>query len=649
MTTVIRFAVALLALLATAIPARAGDADFLAARAAFERNDEKALAALQPALAGHVLAPYVEYWRLKLGLDVAEQREVRDFLARNAGTPLADQLRSDWLKLLGLKGQWALFAQDYVQGPNDDTELACYAIQARREREGDAALAAAKPFWFTGKATPESCAPLFAMLFFKGELKDADRWARMRLASEAGSTRLVQTLALDGGIPEKELRRVDNNPLAALQAGGFSSRQAAGRELALIALERSARRDPGATRAAWVKVRAQLAEPDRRYGDGRLAFHGARQLVPEANLWFREAGGAVLNEEQHAWRVRAALRVASWDDVRIAVDEMPSSQAAEPAWRYWKARALVAQGRADEAKPIFEALAPAFHFYGVLAAEALGRPLEPKGQPFVASDEALAKFGARPEVRRVVKLAELDMRMESLREWQPVVRPLDDDGLLLAAEYARRAGLNDRSINTADRTTTRHDFSLRYPTPFRPQFEAAAKAHDVDAALLYAIARQESRFVPDIVSSAGAQGLMQLMPATARWVARQLNQNGYRPAQIAELETNTSFGAYYFRYWLERLDNHPALAAAAYNAGPGRAQAWRPPASLDGAAWVETIPFNETRDYVKKVLANAMLYTRLLGRPEVPLATRLGTVGPRGPASTAQAPVPAAAPVAAAN
>jgi soluble lytic murein transglycosylase len=175
----------------------------------------------------------------------------------------------------------------------------------------------------------------------------------------------------------------------------------------------------------------------------------------------------------------------------------------------------------------------------------------------------------------------------------------------------------------------RHDFSLRYPMPFREQFEAAAREHDIDAALLYAIARQESRFVRDIVSSAGAQGLMQLMPATARWVARQLGDNGWRSATISDVDVNTRFGAFYFRHWLERLDNHQALAAAAYNAGPNRAQAWRPGAPLDGAAWVETIPFNETRDYVKKVLANAVFYARALDRPDVSLTARLGTVTPR--------------------
>jgi soluble lytic murein transglycosylase len=202
--------------------------------------------------------------------------------------------------------------------------------------------------------------------------------------------------------------------------------------------------------------------------------------------------------------------------------------------------------------------------------------------------------------------------------------------LLLAATYARQVALYDRAVNTADRTSARHDFALRYMAPFRTEFDAASRSNDVDVALLYGIARQESRFSADIVSSAGAVGLMQLMPGTARWVAKQLGRNDYRPAAIADAGTNTLFGAYYFKYWFDRLDRMPALAAAAYNAGPGRAQAWRPPTPLEGAVWVETIPFNETRDYVKKVLANSIVYGQALGSAAQPLTASLGMVAPRG-------------------
>ncbi len=610
------------------------DADFMAARAAFDRGDGGRLEALAPQLAGHVLEPYVAYWRLKVKLEGAADDEVRAFLARWPDTPLADRLQVEWLKLLAKRGQWAAFATLYPPRNGEDVELACYAIQYRRSLDGDGALAAAKPLWLTGQSTPESCEPLFAALIANGELSSAERRARFRLATEAGNVRLVQSLALDlppdERITAREFGAVDANPARALASGEFRWKQQGGRDLALYVLERAARTDAGAVRAAWEKQRPRLPDSERLYGNARIAFHAARQLLPQANDWFREAAGTPLNEMQRAWRVRAALRAGAWSDVLAGIDAMPAGEAQDPAWRYWKARALAATGRSDEAQALYAALSSEFGFYAYLAAEALDRRIEPKSVPFEPDPAALSAFGARPEVRRVVKLAELDMRAESQREWVYVVRGLSDEALLLAADYARRQGLYDRAINTAERTSERHDFTLRYLMPFREYFTVAARENAVDEALLLGLARQESRFAPDIVSAAGAVGLMQLMPGTARWVAQQLKLSGYRPSHIADVALNTQFGAFYFKYWLDRLERMPALAAAAYNAGPGRAQAWRNGAPIEGAIWVETIPFNETRDYVKKVLANTMFYARELGQPYVPLATRLGIVPARG-------------------
>jgi soluble lytic murein transglycosylase len=630
------FWLAVLLLAAMARPSFAqSDADFLAAKVAYEKGDRAKLAALAGKLRGHVLEPYVEYWRFKLNIDDSSPSAVHDFLDRYPGTPLAEKLRVDWLKSLARRSLWGGFALDYPPPSGEDTELACYGIQYRRQRDGDAALADAKPLWFSGQTTPDSCEPLFAGLIGRGDLTVADRVARFRLASEAGNIRLAQAIGTDlpgkDRILEREFSRPNHELQRALDVGAFDWNKGAGREIALFALERIARADAAAARQGWVKSRDKLPEADRKYGNARLAYHAARQLNPSANDWFREAGDLALASEVQAWRVRAALRALAWADVLAAIDAMPEPQRQEAAWRYWKGRALASQGRSAEANALFEALASETNFYGVLAAEKLGRQfVPPASEPLISTPAALAAFAARPEVKRVVKLAELDMKPESQREWLFVVRGQPDDVLLLAADYARRVALYDRAVNTADRTTARHDYGLRYMAPFRAEFDAASRSHDVDVALLYGIARQESRFSPDIVSSAGAVGLMQLMPGTARWVAKQLGRNDYRAASIAEVELNTLFGAYYFKYWLDRLDRMQALAAAAYNAGPGRAQAWRPPAPLEGAIWVETIPFNETRDYVKKVLANSVVYAQALGGPPQSLTARLGVVAPRG-------------------
>jgi soluble lytic murein transglycosylase len=636
-----RLALALFVLVtaSASTPLRAqSDGELRQAREAFDRGDRRRLDALAPLLQDHVLAPYVAYWQLRLRLEDAEPATVRAFLARYAGIPVTERLRAEWLKLLARRGNWGDFAADGGTAATDDVELACAAMQYRRQLDPTASLASLRALWATGQSTPDTCEPLWSAMFASGELTDADRRLRIRLASEAGNMKLAQAQAAELPVAEriaaKDFAAVDRDPVRVLAKGEFAWKTAAGRDLALYALERAARKDAGAARAAWLRWRASLPAEDRLYGHRRIAYHAARQLDPSASEWFREAGAPAGSVDELAWRVRAALRARAFGDVLATINAMPGAEADEPAWRYWKGRALAAEGRAVEAEAQYASLSGDLGFYGLLAAEARGQGPQLldslRSQPIVAEPAALAAFGARPEVKRALKLLELDVRPEGIREWAVLLRKQPDEGLLLAAEFARRAGAYDRAINAAEKTAQRHDYTLRYLAPFRSEFAAAARDQGLDESLIYGIARQESRFVPDIVSSAGAVGLMQLMPGTARWVAGKLGRTDYTPAAIANVPLNTQFGAYYFRYWHDRLDQRPALAAAAYNAGPSRAQSWRPAAALEGAIWVETIPFNETRDYVKKVLANSVLYARMLGHPYVSLTDRHGVVTPRG-------------------
>jgi soluble lytic murein transglycosylase len=624
------------------------DTDVLRARDAFDRGDVRRLDALALQLKGHLLEPYVRYWQLKLAIDTADPAAVRAFLVAQGGTPLADRLRADWLKSLAKRGAWSDFALDYAAPSSEDAELACDAVLQRRQQDGDAALAPARALWFTGQSTPDACEPVFAALFARGDLTAADSRRRMRLASESGNSRLAQALAadLDGParIAPREFAQVDRDPVQALAKGQFAWRTPAGRDLALYAVERAARKDAAAAHTAWVKWRDRLPAEERAYGSRRIAYHAARALEPSSLDWFRESGEPAGSADEIVWRVRAALRARAWTDVLAGLSALPQQEQDDAAWRYWKARALAATGRATEANALYAVLTQDVGYYGLLAAEALGQGTQQlaglRSQPVAADPVLLATFASRADVRRIVKLFELDLRADALREWAYLVRGQDDDNLLLVAEFARRAGLYDRAINAAERTVARHDYGMRFIAPFRAEFTAASRDQGVDEALLYGIARQESRFVPDIVSSAGAVGLMQLMPGTARWVAKKMARTDFEPAQIASVPLNTQFGAFYFRYWHDRFDQRPALTAAAYNAGPSRAQAWRPASgALEGAIWVETIPFNETRDYVKKVLANTVLYAHALNLAYVPLTDRLGVVTPRESAAlAAQAP-----------
>jgi soluble lytic murein transglycosylase len=223
-----------------------------------------------------------------------------------------------------------------------------------------------------------------------------------------------------------------------------------------------------------------------------------------------------------------------------------------------------------------------------------------------------------------------------VREWLFSIRYLDDAKLLAAAEFARRTEIWDRSINAADRTVRTHNFALRYPLPYREVFSEYAKTYDLDEAWVLGLVRQESRFITDARSAAGAAGLMQVMPRTARFVAQKIGLRNYLRKGVTEVETNVTLGTGYLRLVLDQL-GHQVLASAAYNAGPARARRWRDESrALEGAIYTETIPFPETRDYVKKVMANSVFYAALIQKQVSPLKARLGTIAPRSGAEPAE-------------
>jgi soluble lytic murein transglycosylase len=233
---------------------------------------------------------------------------------------------------------------------------------------------------------------------------------------------------------------------------------------------------------------------------------------------------------------------------------------------------------------------------------------------------------ALPGIRRTLALYRMDLRREALEEWRWVLRNFNDRELLTAAEIARRNEMYDRAIGAADKTVTVHDFSLRYLAPYRTELQEHLREHGLDEAWVYGLMRQESRFATGAKSDVGASGLMQIMPSTARWVAKKLGLKSYRNALIHQLDTNLRIGTYYMKSVLTQSENNPVLASAAYNAGPLRALQWRGDQPLEGAIYAETIPYEETRDYVEKVMSNTVYYADQFGDPPRSLKQRLGII-----------------------
>jgi soluble lytic murein transglycosylase len=635
-----KFAVALglLWLLSPQAGATAAEERFLHARDAYKAGERVRLSRLAEQLGDHELRPWVDYWALRLRLEDGDSDGVAAFLEREQGSYLAEKLRGDWLRWLGRRGEWPAFEREFPALVAPEQELSCYALQARLARgavgaEREAALGEARPMWFASVELPEACAPLMDALVTDRRLNVDDVWERVRRLLEIKKLREARQAANylpDAQIPAaRMLESIADKPARHLvrSRADFAATRL-GREMALFAVQRMARQDPLPAATQWREIERKFSEADRGYAWGQLAHQAALRHLPEALDWFERAGTTPLSEEQLAWKARAALRAQDWARVRQAVEQMPPQMAAEPGWTYWRGRALAAQGHGAEATALFERIAGQPNFYGNLADEELGRPIGvPPPAQAVAADE-LAQAAARPGLRRGLALIRLDMRVEGVREWIWTLRGMNDRQLLAAAEFARRGEVWDRAINTADRTTVQHDYALRYLAPFRERVEPHARELELDNGWVYGLMRQESRFIMNARSSVGAKGLMQLMPATAKWVAKKIGLADFHPAKVTDMDTNVTLGTNYLKMVLASLDNHPVLASAAYNAGPGRARRWRADRPIEGAIYAETIPFSETRDYVKKVMSNAVYYATLFeGRPQS-LKSRLGTVQP---------------------
>ncbi len=628
---------------ASSAVAAPGDSAVLKARqdwaarktAAFER-------VAQDVSADHVLAPYVEYWRLSLLARHDDQR-VADFLARYPGSRPAEMLRADWLKTLGARGDWDRYLAEYPRLERPETLHQCFAYRADWSRGDRRRVREAVALWFTGRDLPSACAPLFSQLMAAGFLNEEDVWRRLRLALEAGNPGVARSVAQT--LPESQrpaaalFDRATSTPARVLQAGLDPARRG-DREIALYALDRLARSDSVQAARALADWSARFTDAERSAAWARLGVWAARRHEAAAPAWFARAGVQGTTDSQREWWVRAALRAGDWPTVGRVIDSMGEPQRTQAVWRYWRARAALATGMRGTAMPLLLGLSREHHYYGQLAQEELGPVMAAPAINIKTGGAAIDAVGREPGIARAMAFYQLGLRSDANAEWNWTIRNFSDNQLLAAAELARRAEWYDRAIHTAERTRELHDFELRFLAPYRELAQQAARDNALDEAWVFGLMRQESRFVNVARSSVGAAGLMQIMPATARWIAGKLGIREYRPADIQDPATNIRFGAYYLGHVQATLDGSPVLATAAYNAGPSRAQRWRDSRPMEAAVYIESIPFTETRDYVKKVMSNAMYYAVRFGQPSVLLKDRLGEVPARASAAPT-APDPA--------
>ncbi|NYT22287.1 transglycosylase SLT domain-containing protein [Alcaligenaceae bacterium] len=583
-----------------------------------------------------VLGSYVRYWSLRQRLlDPAQpipEREIHEFFEHNQDAYLADRLKGEWLVAAGRAGDYQqVLALAPVQVEN--AQIRCSVLMAehlsgRKIRPADAVDA------FEPNA---ACWTMLDQLYERRAVGWSDVQALLRSSLETNRPATSRRLAavMFDGAQMRDYTALMADPRKWLQ-GRQPPRSPAQMELTAIALSRLAYGDKRQSNAAWVESNWEgvLSKPYMEWVWSQFGLVAALNVELDAARWYRKSGNFRLTDYNHAWQVRAELRqpVVDWNHVAKAVRRMSARQAAEPVWVYWYARALQAAGNEPAAVEHYRSIAGDLSFYGQLASEELGRPQPLPPAPARLTMAELDAARNHSGLQRAVALFQLGWRPEAVPEWNFNLRGMNDRQLLAAAELAREKHIYDRVVNTSLRTEKEIDFSQRFIAPFEGQVSQKAREIDLDPAWVYGVIRQESRFITDARSRVGASGLMQLMPATAKWVAGKIGMKDFQPSRVNEFEINTILGTNYLRMVLNDLNGSEVLATAGYNAGPRRPVQWRSKlaAPVEGAIFAETIPFTETRLYVKNVMSNAIYYATLFtGQPQS-LKERLGTVTPAG-------------------
>ncbi len=451
---------------------------------------------------------------------------------------------------------------------------------------------------------------------------------------DAGLARFLRTemAAADQGLADTWLAVADD-PALILDAARFKADDPHTPEILADGLRRWLRRDALAAAVALDALKARDATliPALADVERQLALWIASDYHPTSMARLRALPETVVNQDVREWRVRVGLRQSDWASVLSDIEAMPPEGRDSPRWQYWRGRALEALGRSEEARSAYQRVAGQRDYHGFLAADRLGVAYTithtPLDIPATVLDNLLTRS---PGLQRAQELYILGRQAEAEVEWRLATRLFNPVALQQAARLAHRWEWRYQAIVTVARAEHWDDLELRFPLAYRDRVLASAGAESpVDPAWVYAVIRQESSFRPDARSPVGALGLMQLMPATGQQIARDLREAN--PPNLLQPDINIRYGAYYLQQILQRLQNHPVLATAAYNAGPNKVAQWLPAGDPSPAdIWAETIPYRETRAYVQRVMEYAVVYRFLLGlqSAENTLSTRMKPVLP---------------------
>ena len=579
----------------------------------------------QNSLKKYPLYPYLVYQDYKRRISRIKDTDILTFLEHHKNSIMADKLRHRWLKNRATKGRWDIVAEHYIASPYvNDRSLKCHYARAllghnRTEEARDVIL----DLWLVSYSQNANCDYVFKEAKRRKIIGDEEIWQRILLVlpkRKGLANYLSKSLSKESKKSYRTLTQAQRNPLKLLsqirEQALVSSKY---RDSLLFALQREQRKNGYRASQLWNGLYPKLKNYPafRTLAGQRLGLRAAQSLESEiAYKYLKNVPASIRKDESHFWLIRSALRLGNWRDVISAIGEMPSHLRTYPQWRYWKARALAQTKKLNEAQVIWGELSQRGDYYGYLSADRINAKYKLKQPQYDSS--SLDQINELQQVKRIQEFLKLNRIFDARREMNYLTNELTSEDRIKLALLCRRWDWSSGVIQAMSSDYFRGETDLRFPIAYKDLVEREAQRSQIPMHWIYGVIRRESAFMPKIKSPAGAIGLMQLMPRTAKSVARKLRMRRPSKAQLTNPTLNLRLGSAYIKRLYKKNNNHLPLSLAAYNAGPSRVKKWlRETPVRDPEVWIDTIPFDETRLYVRAVLFYMTVYQyKLEGRAD---------------------------------
>ncbi|MGB1200044.1 MAG: transglycosylase SLT domain-containing protein [Cognaticolwellia aestuarii] len=573
------------------------------------------------------LQPYLDLKRLSHRIRLNKADEIGAFLEKYKDSPLDWPLRSKWLNYLAKKKRKALFLKYYKANSNAKLNCLKLSYQLDAGTPESVILPAVTKLWLVGKSQDKVCDPLFTKWQKAGYRTEDIVWQRIALAADGGKHTLIPYLTKL--LPEKQKpfaslwHKVRRDPAYVTRLTKFDSSNEKSAQILSYGFKRFIWRDPNRALNAFAKAKQQFnfTEQQLKTITAKFAVALATKNHPKAEQWLVKVDESLLSKSLVQWKLADVLQQQDWHKVNSTLKALPQSKQQDIQWRYWFARSLIETEQLAQGQKLMTELAKERHYYGFLAASRIKQPINLQHKPLVYTEQQQAQIIEHPAAKRAFELFHLARYNEARKEWNYWLSQLSSEQKLIAATIAYQQGWFDRPIFTLAYEGYLDDVEMRFPFAYRDIITQYAQKNSIDPSWAFAIARRESSFMADAYSSVGARGLMQIMPATAKQLERKTVSSRY----LLKAENNIKLGTKYLKQLLSRHSGNLVLATAAYNAGPYRVKQWlNDNKSLPADVWIETIPFKETRDYVKSVLAYKQIYlTKLQSKAASPFSELL--------------------------